>query len=139
MEKVALLDTDFAFEYYNNNYNAIQAISSQNFSFIVLSTITVSEIIRACKDKRTLQKSIQLLSGEEFLFVNETISQKSLLLLQQYSLSHNLDISDSLIAATAIYYNLHLATCNTKHFSYIPSLKIINHTVQPKRKGGSLF
>jgi len=43
-----------------------------------------------------------------------------------YSLSHNLNIPDGLIAATAIAYEIPLYTLNKKHFIYIKGLKLEN-------------
>ncbi len=42
----------------------------------------------------------------------------------KYSLSHNLDLPDALIASTAIIYDLELYTLNLKHFRYIDNLKL---------------
>lgn len=41
----------------------------------------------------------------------------------EYTLSHNLDLPDALIASTAIIYDLELYTLNKKHFRYIDNLK----------------
>jgi len=44
--------------------------------------------------------------------------------MQQYSLSHRLDIPDALIAGKALTNNLELYTLNVKHFKYINKLKL---------------
>ncbi len=137
--RIVLLDTDFYFEYINGNDQAVNDLEAQGFDLIVLSSITVAELLKSCRDKKQLQKAITLLSKEEILHINESISTKSLSIIERFSLSNNSSISDSLIAATAVYYNIHLATCNTKDFVYIPGLKLLKHTVTPKRRGDGLF
>jgi tRNA(fMet)-specific endonuclease VapC len=60
-------------------------------------------------------------------------------LLNTFHLSHDIKINDALIAASAIYYNVEFATCNIRHFQFIPLLLLAKHNVNPARKGGSLF
>jgi predicted nucleic acid-binding protein len=59
--------------------------------------------------------------------------------LSTYHLSHDLKINDALIAATAVYDDVDFATCNFKHFQFIPSLSLAKHSVSPLRRGGTLF
>lgn len=135
----ALMDTDFAFEFYNSNEAAINALKREKYYIVVLSSVKVSEIIRACKDKRTLSKAIKLMANDDIIHIKEDISELSVELLKKYSLSHNLDIADAIIAATALYYDFHLATCNVSDFKFIPKLKLVKHKVVPQRCGGWLF
>ncbi|MEN8122483.1 MAG: PIN domain-containing protein [Bacteroidota bacterium] len=55
--------------------------------------------------------------------INEKISKNFIDLMLEYTLSHNLDLPDALIASTAIIYDLELYTLNKKHFRYIDNLK----------------
>lgn len=48
--------------------------------------------------------------------ITDDIGEKAGILLNKYRKSHNIGIVDSLIAATAIYYNLNLVTGNIKHY-----------------------
>ena len=52
-------------------------------------------------------------------------------LIKKYHLSHNIQIADCLIASICIANNLPLFTLNTKHFRYIPNLKLISHNIKP--------
>jgi predicted nucleic acid-binding protein len=45
-------------------------------------------------------------------------------LVEQYCLSHKLDLEDALIAATAIVNDIKLYTLNTKDFIFIPSIQL---------------
>ena len=56
--------------------------------------------------------------------ITEKISNYFIDLMINYSLSHNLDLPDALIASTAIINDLELYTLNLKHFKYIQNLKL---------------
>jgi predicted nucleic acid-binding protein len=43
---------------------------------------------------------------------------------EKYGLSHNMKITDALIAATAMVYDLELITLNRKDFQFLPPLKL---------------
>ena len=58
--------------------------------------------------------------------LNEKISQIALQLSQEYALSHKMGIPDTLIAATALVYDLELRTSNLKGFRFIPTIKVSN-------------
>jgi predicted nucleic acid-binding protein len=45
-------------------------------------------------------------------------------LVERYALSHSVNLSDALIAATAIQHGETLMTGNRKHYSVIPDLDI---------------
>jgi predicted nucleic acid-binding protein len=62
--------------------------------------------------------------------ITDPIGEKAGILLNKYRKSHNIGIVDSLIAATAIYYNLKLITRNIKHYP-MPEVIIINPQVLP--------
>ena len=58
--------------------------------------------------------------------LNEKISIKSTMLIKAYAKSHNLDIPDSLIAATALVLGCEIFTYNLKDFRYIDGLVLVN-------------
>ncbi|WP_164490100.1 type II toxin-antitoxin system VapC family toxin [Runella sp. SP2] len=58
--------------------------------------------------------------------MNQEIIQLAMQLQQQYILSHHVGIPDTLIAATALVYDLELKTYNLKDFQFIPTLKVNN-------------
>jgi predicted nucleic acid-binding protein len=58
------------------------------------------------------------------LHINEIISEQAIVLVEQYGLSHGLELADSLIASSAIAYRDILLTGNFKHYSYIPGMQI---------------
>lgn len=52
------------------------------------------------------------------------ISERAVVLMETFALSHGLQLGDALIAATALEHDLVLLTANTKHFSAIDSLRL---------------
>lgn len=60
----------------------------------------------------------------ELIDIDKGISRKSAELVYKFSKSHNLDIPDSIIAATCLELGIELFTYNKKDFKYIPDLKL---------------
>ena len=46
-------------------------------------------------------------------------------LIEQYKLSHNLQIPDAIIGATAVIHQLPFYTYNTKDFDFIPGIDLL--------------
>ena len=119
-----LVDTSVIIETLRGNAvykKEFDEIGYQNFS---ISSITKSELIVGCRSKQeltSLRKDIRLIKVYN---VVEEIAELSNELLENYFLSHGLLIPDSLIAATALYYDLALYTLNKKDFRYISKLKL---------------
>jgi predicted nucleic acid-binding protein len=57
--------------------------------------------------------------------IDERISTLARKFIESYAKSHNLQIPDALIAATAIVCKLPLSTMNVRDFDYIPQLKLL--------------
>ena len=57
--------------------------------------------------------------------LNIDISEIFFDLFKTFTLSHRPGIADTLIAATALYYNLPLYTLNKKHFQFIPGIVLL--------------
>ncbi len=91
-----------------------------------ISIVSYMEFIQAAKDKKMFSASKNFLDnlGLEILPITPDISHRAAVFIEQFSLSHNLDIADSLIAATAFEYGLPLATSNYKDYKMIEGLEI---------------
>lgn len=89
-----------------------------------VSVITVCELYQGVSNKIVLRKIKSTLSNFKVFPLTESISEKLLMLVEQYHLSHGLLIPDALIATTAIENNLTLLTGNFKHFQMIEGLKV---------------
>ena len=91
-----------------------------------ISAVTYMEVVRGLKNKEHLQhwKSLISESGIKIIPINETISNKAMFWSEDFSLSHGLELSDALIAATADTLGTTLITCNTKDYRFLPGLSI---------------
>ncbi len=83
------------------------------------------ELVIGCRNKSELQKLNKFLKNFQIISLDVEISKNALELLKKFRLSHGLLIADSLIAATALTYNLPLATRNVRDFKFIPKIQLL--------------
>ena len=62
--------------------------------------------------------------GWKVLPLDEDISHRAMIYLEEHFLSHSLRMADALIAATAIQHGLGMLTTNDKHYRVITELVI---------------
>lgn len=137
--KIIIVDTDFLWEYIIWNTDAIDFLTSSNYDIISISAITVAELIKGCGNKVKLVKLNRQIKGFLPIHIDTSISSIAVQLVRNYHLSHNIGINDAYIAATCLYYNVELATCNISDYYYIRHLNLAKHSVKPKRKGWDFF
>ncbi len=91
------------------------------------STITKLELIIGERSKQKIKGTLKKLEvlGIEFLPITPEIGDLTEKILSNYYHSHGIGIMDAIIASTAIVYDEELVTQNTKHFSFIPNLKLL--------------
>jgi predicted nucleic acid-binding protein len=119
-----IIDSDVLIWYLKGNENARQAIDA-NIPFRI-SVINYMELVQGMDDKRSLKIFQNQLRNwsVEILHITETISKRAMGLVEIYYLSHSLELSDSIIAATALENNEILITANDKHYKYIPNIQV---------------
>ena len=119
-----IIDTDVLIWYLRGNENARKIIDA-NIPFKI-SVINYMELLRGMKDKRelrVLQKYLKRWSTE-IIQVNENISSRAMFLIEDYCLSHAMELGDAIVAATALESHEIILTANEKHFAYIPNIQI---------------
>ena len=122
MEKeIVLCDSNVIIDWINNRQKAIDDLQHIE-GVIAISIITEYEIIAGAKNMMMLRRFEKLLSNYISVSLDNDISFLGINLYKKYRLSHNLDMPDSLIAATAIELDLPLFTYNKKDFRYIPGI-----------------
>lgn len=91
-----------------------------------ISAVTYIELAQGCRNKEELMriKKGLALCQTNIPPVSVAISNRAMQLIDAYALSHNLQLGDALIAATALDHNLAVLTANAKHFSPIDGLHI---------------
>src|SRR5680860_520145 len=102
-KKVILCDTNILIELSKNNPEVIKELKMIGFNRIAVSSVSAGEFIFGALDKNEMAKIKKALRSIQILHVNETISENSIQLLEKYTLAYNLDVPDSLIAATACF------------------------------------
>ena len=121
-----LTDTSFIIEYLRGQPAAANFTKNHGKRNLAINTVIALELYQGARNKTEFQKIQKELNGFFMLPINETIAQLALQIGQKYALSHNIGLSDTFIAATALIYGLELRTLNLKDFHFIPQLVVSN-------------
>lgn len=82
------------------------------------------ELLQGSRNKAETAKIEKIREACRLVHLDLQISEQSVSLIRQYSLSHRLQIPDALIAATSLTLNIPLLTLNQKDFHYINGLEL---------------
>ena len=119
-----LIDTDVLIWYLRGNSNARKVVNENiPFNISVVSYIELVQGIRDKKELKTLQRQLKSWSTG-IIQINENISARGMFLMEDYFLSHSLELADAMIAATAMENQEVLLTANDKHYKFIPNLQV---------------
>ncbi len=119
-----LVDTDVLIWYLRGNEEAYRLIHAL-LSFCI-SSVTYMELVQGMRNKeelRTLQQTLKQWNVKT-IYINEEISAKALFFVEEYFLSHSMQLADALIGATAAMYGMILITANDKHYKIIKELEM---------------
>jgi len=118
-----LVDTDVFIWYLRGNEKARELFHTINFA---ISSVTYMELIQGMRDKKELKLLQKMISswGIKVIYIDEDISAKALFYMEEYFLSHTMQLADSLIGATCTKYGLSLLTGNDKHYRVLKDLDI---------------
>ena len=119
-----IIDTDVLIWYMRGNVEAYKVIEESGNFFI--SVITYMELVQGMRNKKELNNFRQALRGwnAKVLYVSEEISIKGMFFVEQYFLSHSMEIADALIGATAVTYGFPILTGNDKHYKVVKDIRI---------------
>ena len=119
-----VVDTDVLIWYMKGNENAYNAVeNTENFS---ISVVSYMELVQGMRNKNELNTLRKALNGwnAKILYISEEISVKAMFFVEQHYLSHSIQLSDSLIGATAIAYGLPILTGNDKHYKIMKNIQL---------------
>ncbi len=119
-----LLDTDVLIWYLRGNQNAYDLIHS--IGEFAISAVTYMELVQGMRNKdelRNLKKALKQWRVKTIYMDNE-ISALALFYIEEYFLSHSMQLADALIGATCATYGMTLYTANDKHYRVIKDLEI---------------
>jgi len=123
---VALVDSDILIDLSLGVKEALESLLALESEFeLMVSTVTVMELIVGCRNKSELRSVRRLFQRFEVGMIDERVSAEAVSLLEQYRLSHGLLIPDALIAATARVRNIPLATKNQRDYRFIEGLTLL--------------
>lgn len=119
-----LFDTDVIIWYLRGNTHADHLI--KNNPSKAISAITYMEVIRGLHNKEEARRWNAFLKNLDVrvLPIEERISAKAMFWMDEFTLSHGLEIPDALIAATAEVYGLVLITGNVVDYRFLPGINL---------------
>src|SRR5258708_1858497 len=122
---MVIFDTNILIDLYRGDTAVKEATERITSNVIYISSITIAEFMVGARDKADLKRIESQLSKYTAIPLNADITDIFIDLFRTLTLSHRPGIADTLIAATALYYNLPLFTLNKKHFQFIPGIELV--------------
>lgn len=119
-----LIDTDvMIWNFRGNNAAAKHLDQAPEFS---VSAVSYMELLQGMRNKKELQLLRQALHywDAEIIPITAPISSRAMYFVEEYALSHSMQMADALIAATAIDHGRTLFTANDKHYRHIGDLDL---------------
>lgn len=119
-----LLDTDILIWYLKGNQNAYELIHS--LGEFAISAVTYMELVQGMRNKSELRALKRTLEQwrVKIIYISQEISAQGLFYVEEYFLSHSMQLADALIGATCAKNGLTLYTANDKHYRVIKGLDI---------------
>lgn len=119
-----LIDTDILIWYLRGNQNAYDLI--HGMGEFAISAVTYMELVQGMRNKeelRALKRTFKQWKVKT-IYINEEISAQALFYVEEYFLSHSMQLADALIGASCSNYGMTLYTANDKHYRIIKDLDI---------------
>lgn len=119
-----IVDTDVLIWYSRGHKKAIDLV--HNLESFSISVVTYMEIIQGVRNKQELNtfKNALGILQVKVVQIDELISTKAMFFVEQYSLSHSLELADALIGATSILKQMPLITGNSKYYKHLPGIDV---------------
>lgn len=126
--KRIIIDTDILIDVGRNVAKAVSFLDKIEKEFTpIISVVTQMELIVGCRSKKELSVIDKFVGRFNIASMDEAITDKGVVLLHKYRLSHGLLIADALIAATAIIKEASLATKNQGDYRFIDELVMVSY------------
>jgi len=119
-----LVDTDVLI--WNLRGNTAAAERLDDLPGFSLSAVSYMELVQGMRNKQELNQLRQALHYWQAKIVHwdEGTSSRATFLVESYALSHNMQMADALIAATAMELGVPLLTANDRHYRHIDGLAL---------------
>jgi len=121
-----IFDSDILVWMHRGHPGAAQFVNRVPVEERNLSAISYLELLYGARDSSDLRAVRTMVADlfAEVIPINGPISGAAVHLMQLYVLARRPDVSDTVIAATALDRHETLATANEKHFRFIPGLDL---------------
>lgn len=119
-----LCDTNILISAFNGRTDTIEQLRAIGLENLLLSSITVMELLQGMGNKAELAQMKKKIRFYDVIHLDKDISEKAMSLIEQFSLSHRLQIPDAIIGASAIVYKIELFTYNRKDFAFLPGINL---------------
>ena len=112
-----LIDTDIAIDHFHRHQAALDYFTNTAASGepLAISAVTLTELAGGMRPGEEVRTE-RLLDLFTVLDVDEAIGRQAGAYLRQFRHSHQLELGDALIAATAALHGAELVTRNAKHY-----------------------
>jgi predicted nucleic acid-binding protein len=119
-----LVDTDVLIWYLRGNAEAARAL--ERLDSFGISAVTYMELVQGMRSKHELRILRSTLAewGVGIRMIDEAISTRAVIYVEQHFHSHSLQLADALIAATAIEDGVPLLTANHRPYRVLPDLSL---------------
>lgn len=120
-----IVDTDVLIWYARKNPAAVEQL--HKLQDLSISVVTYMEIIQGVKNKRELNAFKKALAALKIsvLQIDDMISVNAMFFVEQYALSHAMELADALIGATSVVRQVPLLTANLKHYAHLPDIRLV--------------
>ena len=119
-----ILDTDVLIWHLRGNIKARDLLyKSIPFS---ISVVTYTELVQGMRDKREMNSLLKQLAkwNVDIIQINQDISTRAMIYVEQYHHSGAMELADALIAATCVNNSELLITGNEKHYKAVPNIQL---------------
>lgn len=122
---MVLCDTNIFIHAFNGNEATIEKLQEIGLDQIALSVITLMELYQGMVNKVELAQMKRKIGYYDVVDIDIATSKLAANLVEHYKLSHNLQIPDAIIVATAVIHQSPLYNYNVKDFAFVPGIKLI--------------
>ncbi len=119
-----LCDTNVFIDFFNGKKATFEGFEKIGMDNVLISSISIIELLKGSENKKQQSILIRNLESVSVLDFDERVSIRSIELIKNYHLSHNLHLADSIIAASSLVFDIELFTYSLKDFKYITGIKL---------------
>lgn len=122
---MVLCDTNILIHAFNGRKDTINKLQEIGFEQVALSVITVMELYQGMSNKVELAQMKRKIKYYDVVDIDVATSKLAASLVENFKLSHGLQIPDAIIGATAVIHQIPFFTYNTKDFDFIPGIELV--------------